>query len=97
VHLATLDKVAVDIRSKGGRAETARVDAMDQRSVEAHADRVAQTGVTEEDVAQLLRDTLTGRLPRLSEVADTALYLASDAAGAISGAAVNLSCGAVFG
>jgi 3-oxoacyl-[acyl-carrier protein] reductase len=210
--LATLDEVADDIRSRGGRAETAQVDAMDQRSVEEHAGQVARSaggidisfnaisypvvqnmplidmsvddflapiigacrthflttttavrhmvaqgsgviillsassalesrhemggfnlacagiealtrslagetgrkgvrvvgirsnftpetypGVTPDDVAPLLRDTLTGRLPRLSEVADTAVYLASDAAGAISGAAVNLSCGAVFG
>ena len=47
-------------------------------------------------IAQLVGDTLLGRLPRLREVAGTAVYLASDAAGAMTGAVINLSCGAVF-
>jgi NAD(P)-dependent dehydrogenase (short-subunit alcohol dehydrogenase family) len=46
VHLAgrtqaTLDRVAETIRSTGGRAETAVVDALDEVQVDAHADRVA--------------------------------------------------------
>jgi 3-oxoacyl-[acyl-carrier protein] reductase len=53
--------------------------------------------VTEEDLPQLVNDTILGRLPRLREVADTAVFLASDAAGAMSGTVVNLSCGAVHG
>jgi 3-oxoacyl-[acyl-carrier protein] reductase len=44
----------------------------------------------------LLRDTLLGRLPRLAELAGTAVYLASDAAGAVTGVMVNLSCGAII-
>jgi enoyl-[acyl-carrier-protein] reductase (NADH) len=44
-----------------------------------------------------VRDSLLGRLPLLSEVAGTAVYLASDAAGAVTGAVVNLSCGAIVG
>jgi 3-oxoacyl-[acyl-carrier protein] reductase len=51
--------------------------------------------VTDEDLAPLLRDTLIGRLPRLAEIAATAVYLASDGAGPISGAMVNLTCGAI--
>ena len=39
--------------------------------------------------------TLLKRLPRLFEVAETAAFLASDRAGAMTGAVVNLSCGAV--
>ena len=54
-------------------------------------------GVTDDDAPENVKDTLLGRLPRLSEVAGTAVYLASDAAGAMTGAVVNLSCGAVFG
>jgi NAD(P)-dependent dehydrogenase (short-subunit alcohol dehydrogenase family) len=54
-------------------------------------------GVTDKDVALNVSNTLLGRLPRLSEVAGTVVYLASDAAGAMTGAVVNLSCGAVFG
>jgi NAD(P)-dependent dehydrogenase (short-subunit alcohol dehydrogenase family) len=53
-------------------------------------------GVTAEDVAPLLKDTLLGRLPLLREVGDTAVYLASPAAGAMTGAVVNLSCGAII-
>jgi len=40
--LATLDKVAQDIRARGGEAETAQVDALDERSVDDHADALAQ-------------------------------------------------------
>jgi NAD(P)-dependent dehydrogenase (short-subunit alcohol dehydrogenase family) len=209
--LAKLDKVAEEIRSAGGLAETAQADAMDQASVAAHADQVVSTagsidisfnaisfpvvqgvplvemaledfmapvtaacrthfitataaarhmttqgsgvivllsstaalesrhqmggfnlacasiesltrslagevgpygvrvvalrpnftpetvpGFTDDDAPQNVRDTLLGRLRRLREVAVTAMYLASDAAGAMTGAVINLSCGAVF-
>jgi NAD(P)-dependent dehydrogenase (short-subunit alcohol dehydrogenase family) len=53
-------------------------------------------GISDEDVSSLVKDTLPGRLPRLAEVADTAVYLASAAAGAMTGAVVNLSCGAII-
>ena len=53
-------------------------------------------GVTDDDVAPLIKDTLLGRLPRLAELAGTAVYLASAAAGAMTGAMVNLSCGAII-
>lgn len=52
--------------------------------------------ITDAEVPQLVRDTLLGRLPRLAEVGDTAAYLASDAAGAITGVTLNLSCGAII-
>jgi 3-oxoacyl-[acyl-carrier protein] reductase len=41
--LARLEEVAADIRAAGGRAETAEVDALDEQSVDAHADAVAAT------------------------------------------------------
>jgi 3-oxoacyl-[acyl-carrier protein] reductase len=53
-------------------------------------------GVCDEDISPLVRDTLLGRLPRLAEVAGTAVYLASAAAGAMTGAVINLSCGAII-
>jgi 3-oxoacyl-[acyl-carrier protein] reductase len=53
-------------------------------------------GVSDEDLQPLLKDTLLGRLPTLAELAGTAVYLASDAAGAVTGAVVNLSCGAII-
>src|SRR5436309_11701656 len=40
--LATLDKVAQQIAASGGVAETARVDALDERAVDEHADSVAE-------------------------------------------------------
>jgi enoyl-[acyl-carrier-protein] reductase (NADH) len=39
--------------------------------------------------------TLLARLPTLAEVADTAAFLASDRASAMTGAIVNLTSGAV--
>lgn len=52
-------------------------------------------GVSDEDLEPIRRDTLLGRLPRLAEVADTAAFLASDKAGAMTGAVANLTCGAI--
>jgi NAD(P)-dependent dehydrogenase (short-subunit alcohol dehydrogenase family) len=37
--------------------------------------------------------TLLGRLPRLAEVAQTAVFLASDRASAITGSIANVTCG----
>jgi 3-oxoacyl-[acyl-carrier protein] reductase len=39
--LASLDRVAEDIRAAGGVAETAQVDALDERAVDEHADAIA--------------------------------------------------------
>ena len=39
--LATLDRVAGEIAAAGGAVQTARVDALDERAVDAHADAVA--------------------------------------------------------
>jgi 3-oxoacyl-[acyl-carrier protein] reductase len=39
--LATLDRVANEIVAAGGKAETAEVDALDERAVDGHADAVA--------------------------------------------------------
>jgi 3-oxoacyl-[acyl-carrier protein] reductase len=39
--LATLDEVAQELAGAGGAVETARVDALDQRAVDEHADAVA--------------------------------------------------------
>jgi NAD(P)-dependent dehydrogenase (short-subunit alcohol dehydrogenase family) len=47
------------------------------------------------DGGAMAQGTLLGRLPALSEVAETAAFLASDRAGAMTGAVVNLSAGAL--
>ena len=39
--------------------------------------------------------TLLGRFPTLAQVADYAAFVASDRAGAMTGAIANLSCGSV--
>jgi 3-oxoacyl-[acyl-carrier protein] reductase len=48
------------------------------------------------DLEPLLNDTLTGRLPRLDEVASAAAFLGSDQAGATTGGVMNLTCGAII-
>jgi NAD(P)-dependent dehydrogenase (short-subunit alcohol dehydrogenase family) len=58
--------------------------------------RAAEAGMSlEQMLAQWGEDlTLLGRLPTLAQVADAAVFLASDRAGAITGAVTDLSCGA---
>jgi 3-oxoacyl-[acyl-carrier protein] reductase len=50
---------------------------------------------TEAWLSVLAGTTLLGRLPTLSEVAETAAFLASDRAGAMTGAVANLTAGAL--
>jgi 3-oxoacyl-[acyl-carrier protein] reductase len=51
----------------------------------------------EELIAWLERRTMLKRLTSLAELANTAAFMASDQAGAITGGAANLSCGSVIG
>lgn len=51
--------------------------------------------VPEAAVQPLIDDTLLGRLPRLAEVAGAAVFAASDQSGAMTGAVLNLTCGAI--
>ena len=57
--------------------------------------RAAAAGVSVEQwlVRSAENVTLLGRLPTLAQVADAAVFLASDRAGAITGAVVDLTCG----
>ena len=50
----------------------------------------------EELLAQLERGTLLRRLPTLAEVANVAVFMASDHAGAMTGTVANLSCGSLI-
>jgi 3-oxoacyl-[acyl-carrier protein] reductase len=52
-------------------------------------------GTKEEDLGVLTKDTFIGRLPRLREIGAAAVYAASDDAGAMTGAVLNLTCGAI--
>jgi 3-oxoacyl-[acyl-carrier protein] reductase len=59
--LATLDEVAEQIRSAGGVAETAQVDALDEEAVEEHADAVAQkTGGIDVSFNAIFNDDVQG-------------------------------------
>lgn len=51
--------------------------------------------ISEADVQPLIDDTLLGRLPLLAEVAGAAVFAASDRSGAMTGAVLNLTCGAI--
>ncbi|WP_194819896.1 SDR family oxidoreductase [Nocardia sp. XZ_19_385] len=52
-------------------------------------------GLSDDDLQPLIRDTQLGRLPRLAEVAEAAVYAATAGAGAMTGAVLNLTCGAL--
>jgi hypothetical protein len=58
----------------------------------------AASGVSVEQLLTRWADdqTLLGRLPTLAQVADTAVFLASDRTGAITGAVIDLSCGSAI-
>ena len=56
------------------------------------------TGLRGEDIERMLGPmTMLGRLQHLGEVADTAAFLASDRAAAITGTITNVTCGLVPG
>lgn len=54
-----------------------------------------QEGIPAGATDRLRADTLVPRLPRLEEVAATAVFLASDRAGATTGTVLDLTCGAI--
>ena len=69
VHLAgrtqaTLDAVADQIRSAGGAAETAQVDALDERAVDEHADAVAAAAKDDPTYTPLVKADGTGSTGR---------------------------------
>ena len=47
-------------------------------------------------VTYMTDGTALGRMPRLQQVADAAAFAASDRAGAMTGAVVNLTCGSIM-
>jgi 3-oxoacyl-[acyl-carrier protein] reductase len=44
----------------------------------------------------LVKDTLLGRLPRLGDVAGAAVFAASEQGGAMTGAVLHRTCGAII-
>jgi 3-oxoacyl-[acyl-carrier protein] reductase len=88
--LATLDEVAKELAAAGGAVETARVDALDERAVDEHADAVAaRAGGIDVSFNAIGRDDLHGRplldmsfedFARPAEVAMRAQFLTTRAA-----------------
>lgn len=95
-------RLAVELGPRGVRVvclrPTAIADAPSNGSYtgELFGPWAAEAGVSlEQMLAQWGEDlTLLGRLPTLAQVADAAVFLASDRAGAITGAVADLTCGA---
>jgi 3-oxoacyl-[acyl-carrier protein] reductase len=98
---AMTQRLAVELGPSGVRVvclrPTAVADAPSRGSytAEVFAPLAARSGVSvEEMLVEWGKDqTLLGRLPTLPQVADTAVFLASDHGGAITGAVIDLTCG----
>jgi 3-oxoacyl-[acyl-carrier protein] reductase len=94
-------RLAVELGPSGVRVVCVRSQAIADAPAngsytgEVFAPLAAASGVSvEQMLAQWGEDqTLLGRLPTLAQVADAAVFLASDRAGAITGAVADLSCG----
>jgi len=55
----------------------------------------AQAGISVDEMLAGPAETLLKRYPTLAEVAQTAAFMASDKAGAMTGTIANLTCGAL--
>jgi 3-oxoacyl-[acyl-carrier protein] reductase len=94
-------RLAVELGPSGVRVVCLRSQAISDAAAhgsytgKVFAPLAAASGVSvEQMLAQWGEDqTLLGRLPTLAQVADAAVFLASDRAGAITGAVADLSCG----
>jgi 3-oxoacyl-[acyl-carrier protein] reductase len=91
--------LAAELGAAGVRVVCLRPDAIPEAVSVSHSRQVFQgfadrAGVSVEEMFKGDRSLLK-RFPTLAEVADTAAFVASDRAGAITGAIVNLSCGSL--
>ena len=94
--------LAGELGAHGVRAVCLRADAIPEALARSHSRRVfsevaAQHGLTAEAMleAHAQRDTLLRRLPTLEQVAQAAVFFASERAAATTGAIVNLTCGSL--
>jgi 3-oxoacyl-[acyl-carrier protein] reductase len=92
--------LAGEVGASGVRVVCLRSHAIPQTvALGSHAREVfgevaAREGASVESMLEgAAQSTLLGRLPSLDQFASTAVFLASDAAGAITGAVANLTCG----
>jgi NAD(P)-dependent dehydrogenase (short-subunit alcohol dehydrogenase family) len=90
--------LALEVGPRGIRVVCLRSHALPETPlIEANfATAAAAAGVTPAEFRALLeQDTLLKRLPTLAEVADTAAFMASDRAGAMTATVVNVSAGSI--
>jgi NAD(P)-dependent dehydrogenase (short-subunit alcohol dehydrogenase family) len=97
--IGALDALAKEISGAGGVAETARVDALDEDTVESHLDSVVQKAgtidVSFNAIGILSSMTHRKRATTLTEPADVAALVASDQAAAMTGTVANLTGGII--
>jgi NAD(P)-dependent dehydrogenase (short-subunit alcohol dehydrogenase family) len=91
--------LAGELGSSGIRVVCLRADGMPETDTitEVFALHAKGWGMSSNKEFQSLMESITllKRLPKLEEVANAAVFIASDQAGAITGTTVNLSCGSV--
>ena len=94
--------LAAELAPAGIRVVCLRSHAIPQASARgSHSERVfrpiaEQAGLSVGEMLQgAAQGTLLKRLPTLEQVAETAVFMASDRAGAMTGVVANLTCGAV--
>ncbi|MBN9387586.1 MAG: SDR family oxidoreductase [Chloroflexi bacterium] len=90
--------IAAELGSLGVRAVCIRSDAIPETATisDAYTYRAKMMGRTREDIqAEAESKPLLRRLPKLEELANVAVFLASDRASAMTATVANLSCGSL--
>jgi 3-oxoacyl-[acyl-carrier protein] reductase len=91
--------LAAEVGPRGVRVVCLRPDALPETWGSASAAEADGSAMAIEDLPHgrfMIDGTVLGRLPRLSEVAETAAFIASDRASAITRTVINVSCGSVL-
>jgi NAD(P)-dependent dehydrogenase (short-subunit alcohol dehydrogenase family) len=95
--------LAADLGPHGIRVLCLRADALPEAvALGSHSRRVFETfaarqGISVDEMLAQPSPSLLRRRPRLSDVADTAAFVASDHASSMTAAVMNLTCGSVAG
>ena len=84
--------LAGELGPQGIRVVCLRPNAIPETWAAEHRDDTSGSGVK----AYMENGTVLGRLPTLDEVANAAVFMASDRASAMTGAIVNLTCGSIM-
>jgi NAD(P)-dependent dehydrogenase (short-subunit alcohol dehydrogenase family) len=84
--------LAGELGPQGIRVVCLRPDAIPETWAAEHRDDTGANGVR----AYMENGTALGRLPKLAEVANAAVFMASDRASAMTGTIANLTCGSIM-